>query len=282
MTSRLPELEDDGLITPEVGDYAEEKYRLVGLYAELFAKSMKGKWGNRVYIDLFSGAGRSRIKNTSRIVPASPLLALNIKDRFDRYIFCELELEKIAALKLRVEREYPDVDAHYIQGNTNKNVEVILEKIPMYHPGFKVLCFCFVDPFNLENLHFETLRRMATRYVDFLVLIPSGMDANRNISKYSKEENKKVDKFIGDNGWRTKWELAEAKGESFSRFLPDQFGQRMVDLGYIYSGIQDMKPMRLTEKNVLLYHLAFFSRSELGKKFWDQARKYSADQQSLF
>ncbi len=53
MTSRLLELEDDGLMTPEVGDYAEEKYRLIGLYAELFAKAMKGKWDSRVYIDLY-------------------------------------------------------------------------------------------------------------------------------------------------------------------------------------------------------------------------------------
>jgi three-Cys-motif partner protein len=98
MTSRLPELEDDGLLTPEVGEWAEEKYRLVGLYDELFPKSMKGKWGSRVYLDLFSGAGRARLKGTKRIVPASPLLALSVSDKFDRYIFCEMESEKLSAL----------------------------------------------------------------------------------------------------------------------------------------------------------------------------------------
>ncbi|HEX3558264.1 MAG TPA: hypothetical protein VHU19_03620 [Pyrinomonadaceae bacterium] len=56
----------------------------------------------------------------------------------------------------------------------------------------------------------------------------------------------------------------------------------MEKLGYIYTGPEDMRPVRLPEKNVLLYRLAFFSRSDLGKKFWEQARKYSDDQRSLF
>src|SRR5947209_14888854 len=78
MTSKLPELEDDGLVTPEVNAWSEEKYRLVGTYSTLFAKAMKGKWSSRVYIDLFSGAGRARIKGTNRIIPASPMMALEV------------------------------------------------------------------------------------------------------------------------------------------------------------------------------------------------------------
>ena len=42
-----------------------------------------------------------------------------------------------------------------------------------------------------------------------------------------------------------------------------------------------MKPIRLAEKNVLLYRLAFFSRSELGQQFWEQARKYTEPQGSF-
>lgn len=282
MSSRLPELEDDGLITPEVGDYAEEKYRLVALYAELFSKSMKGKWGSRVYIDLFSGPGRARIKHTKKIVPASPLIALGIQDKFDRYIFCEIEPEKIAALKERVTRDHPGADVHYVEGDTNEKVGEVMEKIPQHGPGFKVLSFCFVDPFRLENLRFETLRRLAARYVDFLVLIPSGMDANRNVGKYSKGASVKVDTFLGTDAWQAEWAAAESGGDTFERFLREQFGRRMATLGYIYSGAEDMKPIRLTEKNVLLYRLAFFSRHQLGKKFWEQARRYSDDQRSFF
>src|SRR4051812_28957137 len=102
MAYKLPELEDDGLLTPPVGDWGEDKYKRLALYAEIFTKSMKGKWGSRVYIDLFSGAGRARIKGTNKIVPGSPLIALGITDKFDRYIFCELDTDRMSALQARV------------------------------------------------------------------------------------------------------------------------------------------------------------------------------------
>jgi three-Cys-motif partner protein len=280
MTYRLRELEDDGLLTPEVGEWGEDKYRLVGYYATLFANSMKGKWGKRVYIDLFSGAGRARIKGTNRIVPASPLLALEVETRFDRYVFCELDPEKITTLEQRVKRDYPDVNAHFIPGDTNANVEEILKKIPQHWPGSSVLSFCFVDPFGMANLSFDTIRQLSTRLMDFLVLIPSGMDASRNQAKYLKEESRNIDRFLGTSEWRAAW--AQSRGMPFERFIRDQFGRQMEALGYLYKGAEDMKPIRLAEKNVLLYRMAFFSRSELGRQFWEQAKKYTDDQPKLF
>jgi three-Cys-motif partner protein len=127
MTFKLPELEDDGFSTPDISEWGEEKYRLVGYYATLFANSMKGKWGSSVYIDLFSGAGRARIKDTNRILPTSPLLALVVKKKFDRYIFSEKDPDKAAALEERVKRNYPSVDAHVMAGDTNHNVDKIIQ-----------------------------------------------------------------------------------------------------------------------------------------------------------
>ncbi len=49
-------LENDGLPCPDVGSWAETKYRLLGLYDELFSTGMKYKWDQRVYIDLYAGA----------------------------------------------------------------------------------------------------------------------------------------------------------------------------------------------------------------------------------
>jgi three-Cys-motif partner protein len=283
MTFRLPELEDDGLITPEVGAWGEEKYRLVGLYAEMFSKSMKGKWGSRVYLDLFAGAGRARIKDTKRILPASPLLALSVVNKFDKYIFCELDGEKIQALETRVKREFPAVDAIFVPGDTNQNIGEIMKKIPQHYAGHNVLCFCFVDPYMVAHLDFETIRRLSQRFVDFLVLIPSGMDAGRNVAKYqSGEASKNLDRFLGTDAWRGEWASAEARGENFEWFVRDQFGRQMAKLNYIYEGTEDMKAIRRHQNNMLLYRLAFFSRNDRGKSFWAQACKYSNDQRTLF
>src|SRR6266481_8308703 len=109
----LPEPEEDGLITPEVGAWAETKYGIVELYGELFSTGMKYKWDTRVYIDLYSGAGQSRIRGTSRLVYGSPLLALQVPDPFDKYIFCDEDGELMEALKKRTKRLKPDIDAYF-------------------------------------------------------------------------------------------------------------------------------------------------------------------------
>lgn len=49
--------ESDGLACPDVGSWAEIKYRLLALYDELFSTGMKNKWNQRVYVDLYAGAG---------------------------------------------------------------------------------------------------------------------------------------------------------------------------------------------------------------------------------
>ena len=43
-----------------------------------------------------------------------------------------------------------------------------------------------------------------------------------------------------------------------------------------------MKLVRSTDKNLPLYHLAFFSRHPLGQKLWREAVKSSNPQRDLF
>lgn len=276
------EIEDDGLITPEIGAWGEDKYRLVSNYATMFATSMKSKWDCRVYIDFFSGAGWARIKNTNRIIPASPILALDIKDRFDKYIFCEEDKEKFTALEKRVSRGYPEASVKLFNGNTNKLSSYILNEIKSYRHGSKVLCFCFVDPYKLKNLEFDSILRLSSQFIDFLVLIPTHMDANRNISHYIRPTDNTIDNFLGTSSWRNDWEKDKLHKEGFGDFLADQFGNQMKEIGYLYSGLEDTKLVRSTDKNLPLYRLAFFSRNKLGQKFWREAMKYSSDQIPLF
>ncbi len=113
MAHELPPLSDDGLITEEIGDWGQEKYRLLHLYAQLFSASMKKKWDCRVYIDLFAGCGRSKITGTNRIVAGSPIVALGVDPKFDKHIFCEKDTEKLNALRARVQRDYLTVNVDF-------------------------------------------------------------------------------------------------------------------------------------------------------------------------
>jgi three-Cys-motif partner protein len=276
----LPYVQDDGLPIQDVGSWAEEKYRLVNLYNRLFSTGMKNKWDCRVYIDLYAGNGRSKIRETEHILESSPLLALGVPDKFNKYIFCEKDEEKLEILKQRVTTKCPRIDVSYIQGDCNSEVDKIIAAIPRPSSVRKVLSFCFVDPYNI-GIRFDTIEKLSELFIDFLIVLAGGMDANRNERNYSKTSNKTVDTYLGTSEWRIRWQEAQKRRFSFASFLALEYADQMERLRYIIPPLHKMPVIRSDEKNLPLYHLAFFSRDKLGYKFWDQALKYWTDQQSL-
>ncbi len=282
MTDTAILVSDDGLIAPEVGAWSEDKHRLVSLYSTLFSSAMKDKWNKRIYVELYAGAGHSRIRQTSKIIAGSPLLALRVKDPFDRYVFCEENAENLAALKVRVGRAAKDRSVAYVPGDCNQCVAEILEQIPPGSKNETALSLCFADPFDL-GLRFDTIRALANaRYVDFLILLALGMDANRNYEQYVKEDADKVDKFLGSDTWRQRWVAAQWDAVKFTRFLADEFTKSMATLGYIPPPFYTMKEVRSYEKNLPLYRMALFSRNERAYKLWNEVLKYSTDQKSFW
>ncbi len=243
----LQTLPDDGLSTPVIGAWGEEKYRHVELYAALFVKSMHAKWNALVYLDLFAGSGRSRIRGTNRIVNSS-LLVLGLSVSFDKYIFCEGVHDNVETLKKRCDRDFPMRYVTVVPGDANASVDKIIAVMPAIGRNQKVLGFCFLDPFQMQNLRFSTIRRLSERFMDFLVLIPSSMDANRNERHYVQSRNKTLDNFVGNSVWRIRWEEEKPTGKSFEHFVVEEFGRSMESLGYIDPGLKEARMIRSNDK----------------------------------
>lgn len=268
---------DDGLLCPEVGPWSETKLDYVSYYAKLFSSGMKRKWGKRVYVDLYAGAGYSKIRNTSRIIMGSPLRALLMPDPFDKYVFCEEESQKLDTLKVRVNRIAPDSDVCYIPGDCNERVDEILAKIPFGSKEDTVLSLCFADPYDI-GLKFTTLRALAQRYIDFVVLLAEWSDANRAYKQYVMDDAVKVDEFLGSRTWRERWKTAQTNAVPFPKFLAEEFAASMESLGYLPTPLHKMKQVRSDEKNLPLYYIAMFSKHSLAHDFWDDVLKYGTDQ----
>src|SRR5262249_32187962 len=235
MSSDLPLTStDDGLFCGEpAGAWVEDKHRLVALYDALFSTGMKLKWDARVYIDLFAGAGMLRLRESGKILLGSPLLALQVKDPFDKYIFCEKNPQSIEALRVRVERHFPKADVSFIEGDCNENAEEICAQIPVASASKRVLSFCFVDPYDL-SIKLSTIAKIADRFVDFLVLLALYMDANRNLQHYLASENRKIDEFLGLSDWRERWAAQAISGKLFfPQFLAETFAGQMETLDYL-------------------------------------------------
>jgi three-Cys-motif partner protein len=272
---------DDGLAAAEVGPWAEEKYRRLGMYAEMFSTGMKNRWDKRVYLDLFAGPGHAIIREGHLRVLTSPLLALTVRDPFDKYIFCEAHPDTLAVLRRRSIAIAPSADVDYLAGDANAQVDGIAAAIPAHSRGSTVLSFCFIDPFGLD-IQFETVRRLGTdRAMDFLILLALGMDATRNWRTYLGPGNNRVAAFLGNPAWRERWMQAEREGKSPIRFLAEEYAHGMSGLGYLTPGLERMIEVRTRDNNMRLYYLAFFSKNERGYEFWDEVRRYSTDQLGL-
>ncbi len=272
---------EDGLEIPEVGSWVETKYRLVGLYDKLFATGMKGKWGKRVYVDLYAGAGYSRIRGTNRLLAGSPFLALSVPDPFDQYIFCESSPPLLESLRKRVAKHFRSAVVEYIPGDCNEKVGEILAAIPVHSKRQTVLSFCFVDPLDI-GIKFSTIRQLSNRFVDFLLLLALYMDANRNVAHYVSPSNTKVDEFLGTSDWRNRWARHQKAGVEFPEFLAREYTDQMKALNFIPPQSYEMKRVRSDDKNLPLYFLALFSRHPRAYELWIQVLKYATNQKSLF
>jgi three-Cys-motif partner protein len=185
----------------------------------------------------------------------------------------------IDALKSRAVEAAPSARAHYIVGDANTAVHEIISQMPAFSTTHSVLSFCFVDPFSLSNLRFDTVKALSARFVDFLVHLPA-MDPRRNVEIYIGD-NDVVDNFLGDTRWRSEWETDKDK-VTFDYFIAQQFGLRMKSLSYEYGGLQESVFVRSIDKHLPLYRLAFYSRHDLGAKFWKEIKRCTDPQLSLF
>jgi len=271
---------NDGLPAPEVRRWAEEKYRLISLYDELFASGMKHKWDQRVYIDLYAGAGYSRIQGTDTFLKGSPALALTVSAPFDKYVFCEGKPDLLEALRERTNALAPSADVTFISGSCDAEIEKLCAAIPKGSPTNKVLSLCLVDPFDF-GIKFETIRRLSKVFVDFVVLLAVGMDAGHNYDHYVDGNNQKIDEALGNIEWRERWKTWLGGRKRFREFLAVEFALSMKSLNYLEQQPHQMKLVRSDEKNLPLYYLALFSRHTTAYQFWDQVLKYSDDQSSF-
>lgn len=262
---------EDGLFIPTVREWTLEKFKLVGNYCDIFTSGMKFKWDQLAYIDLFAGAGYTKIKETGKIYLNSALLSMSIPTPFTKYIFCEQDEERFEALSERVKRDFNHHNCELIFGDSNTNVSKILKAIPKFRKGKTLLTFCFIDPYSL-NLNFTTIKNLGQTLIDFLILQALHMDANRNLDKYLKEENSRISEYLGVKNWRDL--LNQEKNgyrKNFVKFLADQYQDQMSNLGY-----QDEKLMhqiRSNEKNLPLYYLSFFSKHPRGIDFFKKVQK---------
>jgi three-Cys-motif partner protein len=257
----------DGLIVDEVGPWAPEKHLRLSRYIDL-ARGARAKFapprgsGGASYIELFSGPGRSLIEGTSEYIDGSPLVAYKAARtsgaRFSEIHLNDFDAEKALAVDARIKALG---GAAIVQKRpAEEAIDSILDAV---NPAG--LHFAFLDPYNLEYLSFEMIRKLARlRHMDMLVHV-SVQDLQRNIDRYSVPGGV-LDTFAP--GWRNHVDPRQAIAPFRAALLEYWLGEiRKL-------GTMPARGMELIvgSKNQRLYWLVFVSAHELAQKLWDAIR----------
>ena len=271
----------------KIGDWSVDKLEILKAYAEQYSlilqnqTTAKGTARFRYgYIDGFAGAGEHIHKSTGKIVPGSPLNALNLAKKFDEYHFIDLDPERVARLRQLCQGAK---NAFVHHGDCNK---VLLQDL---FPKFKYEDFaralCLLDPYGM-HLDWKVLATAGKmKSVEIFLNFPI-MDINRNAKKRNLAEvesdhRARMTAFWGDESWHAAMYAPSQQG-NFLNLLAGEtentpemekmdneafvtaFQKRLKEVGG-FSFVPKPVPMK-NSRNAVVYYLFFASNNETGNR----------------
>jgi three-Cys-motif partner protein len=262
-------LSSDGKLAMTVGPWAKEKLHYIRRYCYIFNTGMKGKWGTRTYIDLFSGPGKCIIETTGEEIDGSPLIALKCDVPFSHYFFNDINANSMASLQNRA-GSFASVNINYFNSDCNDAIDQLLPKLPPFS-----LDFCFIDPTNWQ-IKFDSIRRLTKdRRMDLALTFHTG--EMKRVADSAPEE---LDDLFDGPGWQEEYKSMLLKGRrKGSRLLLDFYRQKLRELGY--QEFDDHVLVRTTT-GLPFYHLVFASKDHRGRDFWNKISQKSSTGQLRF
>lgn len=287
----------------EVHAYAIEKFHYWGMYSNLAARVTKKKFpGRRSCVDPFSSYGVNYEKEANQLRWGSALLALQVQDPFDVYIFGDRSEEASDVLAARAEAlgiygaeifrvdfardpslgrtitaikgaSPPGPKVVIYSGDANDASPYIKQLLPAW-AGVRYTLAMF-DPCS-ASYDWDALSMlvMDERSFDFLMLFADGMDIKRNLNHYrsSAEAGAKLNRYFGTTGWR---EVAavHARPAQVALALRDLYTDRLRREHNLLIG--DEKQVR-NRRQAELYRLIFASKHQLGIDLWNKANRRNA------
>jgi three-Cys-motif partner protein len=251
--------DENGLWVENVGPWAKEKLEIVTDYVQI-SSATRRKYAHCAFIDVFSGPGRSCIRDTSELIDGSPVAAYrqSIKSQpFSSFHISDADSELSASAAVRL-REL-GCEARVIEGPASIALPKIVSRLSP-----SGLHLALLDPHNLGTLSFdlfETLARL--RHIDVIVHV-SLSDLQRNADRYTSVAHAQFDKFAP--GWRDAIKV-DVNQASLRAAILDYWTEKLVGLG-----LPRARHCELIKgsKGQRLYWLMFLARHELAHTFWER------------
>jgi three-Cys-motif partner protein len=267
-------IDKDGLIVDEVGAWAKEKHERLRKYIVASSgarrKYLPPKGEGTSYIDLYSGSGRARIRETEEVIDGSPVVAFkcarDCNARFSEIHLADADPERRSAAVKRIAALRGFAFEH--EGTAEDAVKKVCDHINPYG-----LHFAFLDPFNLQDLPFAVIAALARLNRMDLLIHVSAQDLQRNLERYTAEGDSRLETFAP--GWRKAIDLSQSQSAIRAAILR-YWRDSIAKLGITTS---DGVELVSGDRNQRLYWLVFASRNEFAKTLWEDIRNISGQRQ---
>jgi three-Cys-motif partner protein len=190
-----------------IGLWTEIKLQIIREYAAAYTTILKEQSWCRgyAYIDAFAGVGEFVAKeDQERLIPGSPMNALNVPNKFTEYHFIDIEKSKIDRLRELTADRPEKKSIHFYVGDAN---QVLCKKIVPKFPysSFK-RALCILDPYGVD-IEWATIASLAPiKTMDVFINFPL-MDINRNaalkkLETADPQQCSRLTKIWGDESWK--------------------------------------------------------------------------------
>jgi three-Cys-motif partner protein len=270
------------------GDWTAEKLERVRKYLVAYATIMKEKRFRFAYIDAFAGTGYRTISKAKRaaetlfpeileedsqkFIAGSARIALEVKPRFNKYIFIELNPKRVIQLE-KLKEEFPVLAEDIIISPSDANT--FLKDLCLNRDWSSHRAVLFLDPYGMQ-VTWDTIEAIAkTQAIDMWLLFPLGVAVNRMVTRSGKINpmwQRKLDSMFGATDWyeafyqpkSTTWLFEEeATLEKVVNF--DSIGEYFVRrLETVFAGVAKNPRPLVNSRNNPLYLLCFASGNPRG------------------
>jgi len=269
---------DDGLPSTAAESWVKHKIQVIGQYLSSFAGQLAGKVDDIIFVDLYAGNGLYSLGARKELFASAALTALSLNVPITKFVFCEKDPDRLAALKIRVNKYFRNKHVILLDGKP----EDIISRLDLYVPPTKgnyrsaVICLC--DPFSLET-PFECIRQLGEKGFSFLIPFTFALNDRLNYEFYLVESRERIRKFLGiENLERIETDVDS--NMTFYKKLVRIYQNNLLGMGF--NGSSSVHKLDSGLMELPAYYLGFYSRNVSTRDIQDDVEATHHVQFDLF
>jgi len=153
-------------ITNEYRAHTALKLMCVGYWSDIFTTILHSSRIPAIYVDICSGSGLTKIKDDSKLLPGSTIVAESYASYPYKFIICvDCDKTKTNALEMRMSRIRNKNSFKIFNGKIEEVIDDVCALVKQKHG----IMFCFIDPEGFNGLDWDIYYKISKCRGDILI-----------------------------------------------------------------------------------------------------------------